>query len=177
MKTVRRNARILSAVAAWAMVQSPLAAMAACPGQPEREAHQVRLLQTELMVAALSCKHGEASAYGEQYNAFVTKFRGPLKQNAAVLKAEYRRSYGAKHEAALDRYVTQIANAASERSLHLPNYCLAVGPLFDQVLALKASELGGFSQRLTFGQDSQAKETGMACAAGKQTAQKPSQKP
>jgi hypothetical protein len=137
---------------ASALGAAPVAASAACPSQPERDAHQVRLLQTELMVAALSCTRDGASAYAPQYNAFIAKFRASLKQHAAVLKEEYRRAYGAKHEAALDRYVTQVANAASERSLQMPNYCVTVGPLFDQVLALKSGELAGFSQRFTFGE-------------------------
>jgi hypothetical protein len=176
MKTLRRGGRSLTAVLAWALV-GPQMAMAACPSQAERDAHQVRLLQTELMVAALSCKQGEVRVYDNQYNAFVTKFRGSLQQHAAVMKEEYRRSYGAKHEAVLDRYVTQIANTASERSMHAPNYCSTVGPLFDQVLALKANELPGFSQNLTFGEAASAKEVSIACGPDKQSAQKPGEKP
>jgi hypothetical protein len=147
------------------------AAEAACATASEIAARRVRLLQTELMVAALSCRRDDGFQYGEQYNAFVTKFRGPLKQHASVLKQEYRRTYGAKHQAYLDRYVTEIANDASERSLHAANYCASVRPLFDEVLTLKASDLPRFSERIETAQLPPA----VACAAG--TGKQPARKP
>ena len=169
MKQLRRGARIVAAVLALSLVKAPIAAAAQCVSASELEARQVRLLQTELMVAALSCRHGEAYDYSEQYNAFVNKFRGSLQHHASVLKQEYRRSYGAQHEVVLDRYVTQIANDASQRSIHAPNYCTTVRPLFDEVLGLKASELPRFSERLSVASESAL----LACTPGKQAAQKP----
>ncbi|MBI1775568.1 MAG: hypothetical protein HYR63_09490 [Proteobacteria bacterium] len=171
MKQRRRGTRAAAAVVALGLAVAPVAeAVAAqCVNRPEIEARQVRLLQTELMVAALSCKHGESYEFSDHYNAFVNKFRGSLQQHAAVLKQEYRRLYGAQHESALDRFITQIANTAAERSLHQPNYCVTVRPVFEEVLTLKASDLPTYSERLA-----QASEASQAvCGAGKQAAQRP----
>lgn len=81
-----------------------------CADADEVEAHRVRALQTELMVAALSC------GWQSDYNNFVRSFSPELKQNAAAFRAYYTRTHGAGGEAEMNRYVTKLANYYSKKS-------------------------------------------------------------
>lgn len=74
------------------------------------EAVRVRALQTELMVAALSC-----NARGD-YNRFVNRFKPDLKENADALKSYFTRVYGASGEKEMNRFITKLANDVSKRS-------------------------------------------------------------
>ncbi len=78
---------------------------------PAVTAMQVRMLQTELMVAALSCE-----AKG-QYNAFVQKFSGQLAENGRQLRTHFNKVYGPKAGSRLDAFVTRLANTASAISI------------------------------------------------------------
>lgn len=76
-----------------------------CASAEENEAFQLRQLQSRLMVAALSC--GQADAY----NAFVTHHKPDLGRYGPRLISYYNRTDGG--QAALNRYVTGLANAAA----------------------------------------------------------------
>ena len=78
---------------------------------PAVAAMHVRMLQTELMVAALSCE-----AKG-QYNAFVRKFSGQLAENGRQLRTHFNKLYGRKAGSRLDAFVTNLANTASTISI------------------------------------------------------------
>lgn len=78
---------------------------------PAITAMQVRMLQTELMVAALSCE-----AKG-QYNTFVQKFSGQLAENGRQLRSHFAKTYGPKAGRRLDAFVTNLANTASSISI------------------------------------------------------------
>jgi hypothetical protein len=118
-----------------------------CPS-PVVEAMHVRLLQTELMVAALQCRNVPTYDFSSKYNSFVMQFSSPLTQNANVLKDHFRKNYGANHMTQLDRYMTRIANDAGQRGANL-GYCQQMVPIYDKVLALKgsSSELTKFSNQ------------------------------
>jgi hypothetical protein len=140
--------RIKRAAAAAALVvclaQPALAqttkASSNCPS-PVVEAMQVRLLQTELMVAALQCRNAPGYDFSTKYNSFVMQFSSPLTQNANVLKSHF------KNQTQLDRYMTRIANDAGQRGMR-PGYCQNMQPMFDQVLSLKgAGDLTHFSKQ------------------------------
>jgi hypothetical protein len=119
---------------------------ASCPSEQVAQAMQVRLLQNELMVAALQCRAIASYDYQGKYNAFITQFSSPLTQNANVLKEHFRRSFGASHQTQLDRYMTRIANDAGQRGMN-PGYCQQMAPLFEKVLLIKGGDLTSFSKQ------------------------------
>ena len=143
-----RTKRAVAAAALVACLAQPALAQTKatsnCPS-PVVEAMHVRLLQTELMVAALQCRNNPAFDFSSKYNNFVMQFSAPLSQNANVLKDHFRKNFGANHMTQLDRYMTRIANDAGQRGMHA-GYCQNMAPMFDQVLALKGNaELTKFS--------------------------------
>ena len=102
----------------------------------EKEAIAFRHLQTELMVAALSCGSQE---YRSKYNAFVYRYRPALKRNGRALRVIFKRNYGASGKRRLDDYVTRLANEASMRSMQQSEFCATAGRKLDAVLAASAS--------------------------------------
>ena len=103
----------------------------------ETAAVNARLLQTEMMVAALTC------GLRPQYNTAVRTFEKELVQHGKVLRKMFRRNHGASAQKKLDKYITQLANDASSRSNYdRRTYCRTASLLFDDVLASR----GGFDQ-------------------------------
>ncbi|HSR54999.1 MAG TPA: hypothetical protein VLN73_02075 [Alphaproteobacteria bacterium] len=111
----------------------------------EKEAMDFRQLQTELMVAALSCGRPE---YRNKYNTFVVRYRPALKRNARILKTIFNRNYGSSGKRRLNSYVTQIANDVSVVSMERPEFCAVAGRKFNAVLgASSRATAGGLLQR------------------------------
>jgi hypothetical protein len=116
---------------------------AACATSDEEKAANVRQLQTELMVAALKCTHKpELSA---QYNSFVRTFGKQLVDNARVLQAQFKRNYPKDHQTRFDRFITQLANDASVKSLNAPDFCEEAPHLFDAVMKLDGNQMVAFA--------------------------------
>ena len=120
-------------------------ANAVCYSPREYRASQVRQLQAELMVAALSCSRHPQLEFPHKYNAFVRRFGPDLKENAEVLRGHFGRHYGTRREAAFDAFITRLANEASSRAMAVEDYCRASAPLFDKVLALGTGDLESFA--------------------------------
>lgn len=117
----------------------------ACFSKHEQRAHFVRQLQTELMVAALSCKNQALDLRG-RYTAFVSKFGPKLAENADTLRGYFVRAHGkGGHMRQFDAYITALANEASKRSMGLDNFCDEMQPVFDKVLAVEGKELENFA--------------------------------
>lgn len=98
---------------AAAVVGTPIVAQAAgakCARPVERTALEMRVLQSELMVAALTCD------YRADYNNFVTRFQPVLSKQGDALRTYFRRVNGAAAVKSLDSFVTQMANSASKLS-------------------------------------------------------------
>ncbi len=107
-------------------------------GASETAAINARLLQTEMMVAALACD------LRPSYNKAIRTFKKELIGHGKVLRKIFRRSHGASAQRRLDKYITQLANDASARSNYDRRaYCRTAATLFDDVLA---SPSGGFDQ-------------------------------
>lgn len=123
------------------VVTTPALAQDLCKTTRSATAVAVRTLQSDLMVAALSCQ------IKGQYNVFATQFKDPLTQNGKVLKAEFDRRFGGQGTKRLTTYVTELANQASQRmSTKGSNYCADVSSLFASVLTLPPAELGAFAR-------------------------------
>ncbi|MDX1485496.1 MAG: hypothetical protein R3229_13565 [Alphaproteobacteria bacterium] len=111
----------------------------------EKEALAFRHLQTELMVAALSCGRKEFRA---KYNTFVIRYRPALRRNGNTLRAIFKRNYGRQGKRRLDAYVTRLANEASVRSMQQSGFCEVARRKFDAVLgASSTATAGGLLQR------------------------------
>lgn len=130
-----------SAAAAAALVIGLGGTAVACNTAAEKAAVDVRLLQTELMVAALTC--GKQS----DYNSFVRKFETDLIDHGLELKRYFVRQHGNQRGTdELSRFVTSLANQFSGSNIqHGNQYCGMVAPLFDEVLAMNGGQLAAFS--------------------------------
>jgi hypothetical protein len=99
-----------------------------CAHPDDYLALNARHLQTELMVAALSCNAND------RYNAFVTKFQTQLLLSNRQLVKFFSRRYGASGANRTNEFVTMIANQSSERSLaDVGDFCAAADKTFDQI--------------------------------------------
>ena len=105
-----------------------------CLNASEATAERVRLVQTELMVAALKCRADRSLAIDEKYNRFIAAYTPELIAQAAVLKDRFRRRFGAAYQVHLDRYITGLANLVSLRSLDRPGFCQAAAAAADRLL-------------------------------------------
>jgi len=112
-----------------------------CAKPSEKVALDVRVLQSELMVAALSCGQQEA------YNRFVQRHRTELSSSGRALKSYFHRRYGSSGKYKLNRFVTQLANQASERSMQQGRgrYCSFADRSFDELLGSRMHSLADFS--------------------------------
>jgi len=109
-----------------------------CANRDARRALEVRVLQSELMVAALTCGQRQS------YNAFVTSFKPFLKKQGANMRTFFVEQYGpSAGPGLLNRMVTRLANAASQRSLGQPNeqFCAQTAARFQSVLTADSQRL------------------------------------
>ncbi len=137
------RAVILAGVAAAALFAASSANAQSAPANArEQAAFDVRFLQTEFMVAALSCGRPEYQSF---YNTFVSRFGAPLKRHADELKAHFTREYGKQGANKLDSFATKLANEASLRSMRQVTFCQDTGLVMERVTALDPASLASFS--------------------------------
>jgi len=123
------SSRFLAAGLAAALLATPALAQT-CVQPAEKAAFDVRALQSQLMVAALSCQQED------QYNAFVNRYKSELGGAYRGINAHYRRTAGARGQSSLDGYITSLANAQSQDGIRQgSNFCRNVAPLFTVALA------------------------------------------
>jgi len=145
-KTIQQ--RRLLAAAAMAAVALSLAAGSAdaantakkssfCASDRDLAALNTRVLQTELMVAALSC--GEK----QRYNSFVTTHQAVLVDQGQALQALFKRAHGAQGANRMNAFVTKLANDASQQVRSRDDYCVFAVELFEEATA---STPGQFTQ-------------------------------
>lgn len=109
----------------------PAQAAEGCASHEARRSLEVRVLQSELMVAALTC--GER----QSYTAFVTTFKPFLKSQSAELRDFFVKQYGlAAGPNRLNNMVTRLANTASQNSVNVSTqeFCTQAKALFASVL-------------------------------------------
>lgn len=124
-----------------AFVAGPAIAQS-CVQPAERAAFEVRALQSQLMVAALSCSQDAA------YNAFVRKFQGDLTSAYRGVQGHFRRTAGGAHQRELDSFITQMANAQSQDQIRSGSqYCPLMTPIFALAMAQPNKDsLAAFAQ-------------------------------
>jgi hypothetical protein len=128
MRRATLSIRLLAAglaagIAAPALAQS-------CVQSAERAAFEVRALQSQLMVTALTCSRDS------DYNAFVRKFQRDLAGSFTTIQAHFRRTAGGSHQRATDGFITQLANDQSQDGLRQgTHFCPNAVALFPVALA------------------------------------------
>ena len=107
-----------------------------CASEGDLAALNARVLQTELMVAALSCDERQ------RYNNFITSYQSVLNSRSQALQGMFKRAHGAQGMNRLNAFVTKMANDSSQQVREKgSDYCTYAGELFDEVLATNPSEL------------------------------------
>ena len=141
--TFTKTCSALSVVAVLATTV-PSAALAAqpCATPRERSGLELRVLQSELMVAALTC------GQRKHYNTFVSTFKPQIKKQSANLKAYFKKAYGAGATQKLNKLITRLANQASQRSLSQPTskFCATMEARFEKVLSTQPAQLISLAQ-------------------------------
>ena len=114
-----------------------------CASQAEQSALDARVLQTEFMVAALTC------GQQDHYNVFAIKFNDALTTRGQTLRHLFERSYGSAATLRLDRFITRLANEASYRSLlQGTTYCTTAALLFGHAMLYEPRELESLTSNL-----------------------------
>lgn len=129
-------------------------AMAAnnCLEAAEAEAARLRVVQTELMIAALRC-HGRGKFDSRAiYDRFVHDYAPFLTKNARILTVFFERQYGASFEHRQDRFITDVANRVSAASNLDPDFCDTAAALGKSLLASTDGALveAGLDRPLSF---------------------------
>jgi hypothetical protein len=120
-------------VAGPAMAAKKKAAEQACIKGKVLTAFQMRMLQTELVVGALSCK------LTPRYNDFVTAYRPDLMSAHRTLMGYFSR------ESRLEDYKSRTANEVSQRSLaNITEFCNYTTSLYDKLLGPEKIQLVDF---------------------------------
>jgi hypothetical protein len=133
------RAALLIAVSAMVAVPALAAKKKAAPApkcvkDKVLSAFQMRMLQTELVVGALSCK------LTPRYNEFVTAYRSDLMVAHRALLKYFGR------ESRLEDYKSKTANESSQRSLaNITEFCLYSSALYDKLLGPEKPKLVEFA--------------------------------
>jgi hypothetical protein len=113
-----------------------------CASDRDLAALNARVLQTELMVAALSCDEKQ------RYNTFVSTYRDVLVDRGQALQALFRRAHGAKANTRLNAFITKLANDASQQVRSKGDgYCVFAGGLFEEAIAASPRELNRIANK------------------------------
>lgn len=119
----------LVAAAAIALASSPSTAEVSVTSK-ERASLELRLLQTELMVAALGCSSAD------RYNAFVTRYQPQLVDGGKTMQNLFKRVHGGQAFNRINSFVTQVANEVSLRMVQNTNqFCDQTDAMFQTLLS------------------------------------------
>ncbi len=113
-----------------------------CFDSAQSRGWHVRVLQTQLMVAALSCRGRRADGHVALYNDIIRTRRQELKRAADHFRRAAARMGGA---GAVDRLVTAIANRVTRRALEEPEFCARAAALARAIQAVPDTPLVQFT--------------------------------
>lgn len=131
IRTAQRAILGATLMGSVAMSAVPAQAAGSCADREARQSLEIRVLQSELMVAALTC--GER----QSYNAFVTAFKPFLKSQGAELRTFFVEQFGlSAGPSRMNKMVTRLANSASQNSVSVSTqeFCAQAKTRFEQVL-------------------------------------------
>jgi hypothetical protein len=132
--------KLMSGLAAVLLTPTiAFAQTSACMQPAEKTAFDIRALQSQLMVVALTC------GQQDDYNAFVTRHQSELAGAFRNVAGHFRRTSGAQHQRHLDQYITNLANGQSQVGISRGSFfCREQAGLFQQ--ATSASSRTELSQ-------------------------------
>ena len=130
--------KLCSGFAALALVaagsQSSIAA-ARCVEPAEKSAFEIRALQSQLMLAALTC------GQQDEYNTFVRRHQRDLSDAYQQIASYFGRIYGSAGQQQLDSYITNLANDHSQAGISRgSSYCSTAKLFVSQALALQSAD-------------------------------------
>ena len=129
---------VVAAASLLSLVATPALAVK-CAKNTEATALRTRMMQTELMVAALSCNQKT------EYNDFVVHFRPELKQHGSALQSYFRRTYGKSGTSQLNTFTTRLANEVSQRSMKdIAAFCGDAAKTFSTLKSLPSLQFASF---------------------------------
>lgn len=110
------------------------AADMACAFKNEKQAFDLRAMQSHLMVAALSC--GERSSY----NNFIKEHNSEFIQSGRYFKSYFRRNYKDDAERQMNKFITTLANESSKKSLDTSSskFCAEASQIFSKIRFIRA---------------------------------------
>lgn len=137
-----RAMRALAGIGLLALTAQPAFAADQCLREAEKVAFGMRVLQSELMIAALQC--GQQA----QYNRFMQLHQPELSTAYDQIGAHFTRLFGAEGEEKRDSYITDLANAHSQDQMQQgPDFCARVSPTVNASLTLTTSgDISRFAQ-------------------------------
>ncbi|RVT90684.1 hypothetical protein EOD42_23055 [Rhodovarius crocodyli] len=140
-----------------------------CATPEERSALDIRALQSQLMVLALTCQQEE------QYNRFVTQHRGTLGSVYNQVQRHFRRVYGGAGQRRLDEYITNTANGHSQVGISQGSlFCSNQAGLFPAALASTTrDQLAQLSQQRQISQVYSPTACGTATRSASSTTHRP----
>jgi len=124
------------ALAALVTAGTPAWADARCARPAEKLSFDTRNLQSQLMVAALSC------GQRDRYNAFVLKHRAELVKLSDGMKGYFSRIHGKRGEREMHSYITAQANqAALQRVQPDGAFCTYAAEIFQAIEEARPGQL------------------------------------
>tara|TARA_B100001564_G_C20499767_1_gene605579 strand:- start:158 stop:565 length:408 start_codon:yes stop_codon:yes gene_type:complete len=116
------------------------AAFAKCALEDEKQALDLKALQSSMMVAALSCGQQDA------YNDFVEKYQHNISDGGDTIRTYFKARFGSSHEHELNRFVTKLANKATQESMYISSdlYCMRMHEVFTALLDMPNQQFANF---------------------------------
>jgi hypothetical protein len=142
--SVFRNG-VAAAALSLALTVPNMAAAAVCVVPAQENALQVRMLQNELMVAALTCNQKAA------YNGFVMRFKPQLSTEGKHLQSFFSQQYGSRSTKELNGFITRIANESSRRGMvQRGAFCRQAENIHSGSVNLNPAGLASYAKQFSF---------------------------
>ena len=119
---------MVAGVAAAALITTAASATEISISASERASLEMRVMQSELMVAALACS---SSA---NYNAFVTRYKSELTNYGKTMQDLFKRGHGGNAFSQINSFVTRVANEASLKMAQNSHFCDEASQMFQTLL-------------------------------------------
>lgn len=133
--------RVLAFFAALLGV-SPSFAQSQCLQPAERNAVAVKTLQTDLLVAMISCRNVPGlEGFVGHYNNWTSRNQVRLDSNTRVLRDYFRRAYGGQGGARYDSFATALMNEASRQSNTRPSFCRDSVQVFQWAMGVEPAQI------------------------------------
>ena len=134
--------RVGLAVLMASLAVGPAYAQQRCLQPAERTALHVKVLQSDLMVAALSCRDVPGFDYRGAYNTFMQRHGTGVSRHMATLQGYFRAAYGGQWQNRFDQFSAAIANEASRQSMSSVSFCVESVQVMQWAMQITAESLG-----------------------------------